>query len=528
MLFNSLPFMALASIVLLFTLNLHRFGVWAPKYFLIIASLGFYYLWNPADFPVLLVSLYVNWILASWLFRTQGHQRKVLLGIGICANLVLLLWFKIGPSFMSLINGFWPDVPVPTERPLPLGISFFTFQQIAYLVSLYRNNSRARFIDYTFVICFFPHLVAGPLVRHRDILKQLNQPSTFALRSANVFAGCSLFVIGLSKKVLLADPLGNYSHRLFGIADSHQALDMLSAWIAAVAGFLNFYFDFSGYSDMACGLALIVGIRLPMNFYSPLKAVSMDEFWNRWNITVTQFIRDHVFRPLAGRRLVVRRHLAALPLTMIIAGFWHGATLNFLLWGMLHGLVVTYQHARRLVFRTPAPRNLSSGRRLLSWGQTQFMLICLGCVFQTHTFEGAWLTLSALVGFGGAAQPIFLPSTFHQAWSDGFATLLGWSPRGPLAIWPGTVEALVLIFIAWGICLFAPNSIEIMGRYRPVLDSTNFLHRGLKPKLPGVQLAGRSLAVPGLGWTLILALLLGLTLLRVLSNAPSPFNYYNY
>lgn len=528
MLFNSLPFMGLAGVVLLIALNLHRFGVWAPKYFLILASLGFYYLWNPADFPILLGSLYANWLLAGRLCRAQGRLRRLLLGVGICANIFLLLWFKIGPVLVSLINPIWPGLAVPAERALPLGISFFTFQQITYLVSLYRDNSRCRFTDYTFVICFFPHLVAGPLVRHRDIVKQLNQPSTFALRAANVFAGSSLFVIGLSKKVLLADPLGGYSHRLFGMADNGQALDMLSAWIAALAGFLNFYFDFSGYTDMACGLALIVGIRLPMNFYSPLKAVSMDEFWNRWNITVTQFIRDHIFRPLAGRRLVVRRHLVALPLTMIVAGFWHGATLNFLLWGALHGLVVTYQHTRRLVFRTPAPRNLSKSRQLLSWGQTQFMLICLGCVFQTRTFEGAWLTLSALFGFGGAAQPIILPSSFHQTWTDGLAVLLGGSPRDTLSVFPGAVEALLLIFFAWGICLFAPNSVEIMGRYRPVLDSTNFLHQGLKPKLSGVRFAGQLLASPGFGWTLTLAILLGLTLLRVLSNAPSSFNYYNY
>lgn len=528
MLFNSLPFMGLVTVVLLITLNLHRFGLEAPKYFLIFASLGFYYLWNPSDFPVLLSSLLANWLLASWLCRHQGNRRRCLLGLGIGANLLLLIWYKVGPTFMVSVNMFLPGVPVPVERALPLGISFFTFQQIAYLVSLYRNNDHAKVVDYTFVICFFPHLIAGPLVRHRDMIKQLNQPSTFALRSANLFAGSSLFIIGLSKKVLLADPLGRYSHRLFNIADSGQALDTLYAWIAALSGFLNFYFDFSGYSDMACGLALIVGIRLPMNFYSPLKAVSMDEFWNRWNITVTQFIRDHVFRPLAGKRLVVRRHLAALPLTMIVAGFWHGATLNFLLWGALHGLVVTYQHARRLVFRTPAPRNLSQGRRLVSWGQTQLMLIVLGCIFQTHTFQGAWLTLCALSGFGGSAQPVVLPSNFHQTWLDGLTMLMGGSLGGPLSALPGTIEAILLILLAWGICLFAPNSVEIMGGYRPVLDSTNFLRQGPKPKLPGVRFAGHLLAAPGARWGLILVLLLSLTLLRVLSNAPSPFNYYNY
>jgi alginate O-acetyltransferase complex protein AlgI len=254
----------------------------------------------------------------------------------------------------------------------------------------------------------------------------------------------------------------------------------------------------------------------------------MDEFWNRWNITVTQFIREHVFRPLAGKRLVIRRHLAALPLTMIIAGFWHGATLNFLLWGTLHGLIVTYQHTRRLVFRTPAPRNLSQGRRLMSWGQTQLLLIALGCVFQTHTFEGAWLTLCGLVGFAGPAQQIILPSNFHGAWSNGFTMLLGRQPAASLTVLPGVIEALLLIFFAWGICLFAPNSVQIMGRYRPILDSTNFLRQGLIPKLAGVRVRGGLLAAPGVGWGLMLAFLLALTLLRVLSNAPSPFNYYNY
>lgn len=528
MLFNSLPFMGLTFVVLVITLRLHRLGTQPPKYFLIVVSLGFYALWNPADIPVLLSSLCANWVIGEGLSKVQGRRRAVLLGVGICANLLLLIWFKVGANAMSLLSLEWQSLPVPVERPLPLGISFFTFQQIAYLVSLYRTGSRAKAADYMFVICFFPHLVAGPLVRHRDMLKQLNWPRTFALRSANVFAGTSLFIIGLSKKVLLADPLGAYSHRLFGLADSGQALDMLNAWIAALAGFLNFYFDFSGYSDMACGLALIVGIRLPLNFYSPLKAVSMDEFWNRWNITVTQFIREHVFRPLAGKRLVIWRHLAALPLTMIIAGFWHGATFNYLLWGTLHGAIVTYQHARRLVFRTPPPRNLPAGKRLLSWGQTQLLLICLGCIFQTHTLEGAWQVLVALCGFGGSAQLIILPSSFHPTWLDGIAVLLGMSPPDSLSVLPGAIEALGLIFLAWGICLFAPNSMQLLGRYRPMLDSTNLLRQGAIPKLPGVRIGGVPLVTPSIGWLLILSCLFALTLLRVLSNAPSPFNYYHY
>ncbi|WP_236200508.1 MBOAT family O-acyltransferase [Pseudomonas pseudonitroreducens] len=528
MLFNTLQFMLLAACALSLTLFVRRAGPAAPKFCLIAASVGFYGLWNPHDIPVLLLSLAGNYWLAGVLCGAAKEQRRSWLAIGVVANLLLLAWFKVGHTWGGYLALVWPQFPVPAERALPLGISFFTFQQIAYLVSLGKSGERIRLPDYTFVICFFPHLVAGPLVRHRDMLRQLGRPSTFALRASNLFAGISLFIIGLAKKVLIADPLGLYSTVLFRASDAGQSLDLLSAWIAAVAGFLNFYFDFSGYSDMACGLALVVGIRLPLNFYSPFKSVSMDEFWNRWNITVTQFIREHVFRPLAGRRLVIRRHLAALPITMILAGMWHGASLTFLAWGALHGVIVTAQHARRLVWRKRATRNLGRARQCLGWAQTQLLLIVLGCFFMSHNLGGAWRMLEGMAGASEAAALPMLPSLLPAPMTLAVGMLAGMWGGEWVTAWIGTVEALLFIALAWGISACAPNSIQLLGRYRPVQDSTNLLHAGLIPRLPGVQWFGRQVVVPGPFWTLALGAVFALCLLRILSNAASPFNYYNY
>lgn len=528
MLFNTLQFMLLTACTLLITLNLRRISQAAPKFFLIAASIGFYGLWNPQDIPILLLSLAGNYLLAGALCRADGRRRLLWLIIGVLANLSLLAWFKVAHTWLSLLALEFPQVPVPPARTLPLGISFFTFQQIAYLVSLSKGGERIRPPDYAFVISFFPHLIAGPLVRHRDMLRQLRLPSTFRFRAANLFAGVSLFIIGLGKKVLIADPLGLYSTTLFRASDGGLTLDMLSAWIAATAGFLNFYFDFSGYSDMACGLALIVGIRLPLNFYSPFKSVSMDDFWNRWNITVTQFIREHVFRPLAGRRLVIRRHLAALPVTMILAGMWHGASLTFLIWGALHGVIVTAQHARRLIWRRRATRHLSRARQLLGWGQTQLLLIILGCVFMSHTLDGAWNMIEGMAGFNGLGKPQVLPSILPVPLMMLIDLLTGISAREWSAGWGSTFEAMTLILLAWVISACAPNSIQLLGRYRPVQDSTNLLHAGQVPKLPGVEWRGQQVAAPGGFWTLSMAFVFTLCVLRILSNAASPFNYYNY
>lgn len=528
MLFNSIEFILFALIVFFVTIKLRHIHSSAPKYFLIAVSLIFYSLWNLSDLPILLSSLVGNFILVLLFCSASASTRKIYLWLSIIANLALLLWFKLGLAHSPVIANFFAITSSTRTSSLPLGISFFTFQLIAYHVAIARGASPLKFSDYAFVICFFPHLVAGPLVQHRFMLQQITRNSAFRFRATSVFAGISLFIIGLSKKVLIADPLASYSTLVFSAADAGVAPSLFTAWVGSIAGVLNFYFDFSGYSDMASGLALIVGIRLPMNFFSPLKAVSLDEFWKRWNISVTQFIRDHVFRPLAGKSLKIPRHLAAILVTMMIAGMWHGDSWNFLIWGALHGLLLAIQHAKLLVLRQPATRNLSPMRKLIGWMQTQFFIISLGCLFQTHTLSGAIAVLKGLFGFNIANPPLKLPPLFDLSLAVVPEVLWGW--QAPVAILSYLSEnaVVVMIVFAWGLCLFAPNSVQLLGRYRPVFDSTNLLRKGQEPKLSGVNAWGWKVGAPGFSWAVVMGGLFALSLLRIMFHEPTVFNYYHF
>jgi len=528
MLFNSIEFIFFASVVFFVTLKLHHIHSSAPKYFLIAVSLVFYSLWKLSDLPILLLSLVGNFILVLLFCSASAGTRKIYLWLSITANLALLLWFKLGLAQNPVIANLLGITPSTETSSLPLGISFFTFQLIAYHVAIARGASPLKFSDYAFVICFFPHLVAGPLVQHRFMLQQITRSSAFRFRASSVFAGISLFIIGLSKKVLIADPLASYSNLIFNAADAGIAPGLSTAWIGSIAGVLNFYFDFSGYSDMASGLALIVGIRLPMNFFSPLKAVSLDEFWKRWNISVTQFIRDHVFRPLAGKNLRIPRHLVAILVTMMIAGMWHGDSWNFFIWGALHGLLLAIQHAKLLVWRKPATRNLSQARKLLGWAQTQFFIISLGCLFQTHTLSGAVAVLKGLFGLNIATKPIELPPLFDQSLVAIPEILWGLQTPINLLNYISANAVVVMIIFAWGLCLFTPNSVQLLGRYRPVFDSTNLLRKGHTPKLSGINVFGWQMAAPGLPWVLIMGALFALSLLRIMFHEPSVFNYYHF
>ncbi len=515
--------MLLASTVITLVFFVKPVSERLPKYLIIGASFGFYALWNPRDIPVLLLSLFANFVFSFLITRSAGHQKPKWLILGVLFNVSLLLWFKFGGSISALLTGL--HLEHSEERGLPLGISFFTFQQIAYLVSASKSGQRVKAEDYVFVITFFPHLIAGPLVQHKNVIQQLNMPSIFRFNPVNVFAGFTLFVIGLSKKVLIADPLGLYSKTIFSGADAAVQPDVLTAWIGAVAGFLNFYFDFSGYSDMACGLALALGLRLPLNFYSPLKAVSMDDFWNRWNITLTSFFRQHIFRPLAGKRLAIPRHLAALPVTMLIAGAWHGASLNFLVWGAMHGLIVTLQHAKRLYFRTPPVRRQSKTRQATGWAQTQLLLILLGCIFQAQSLDGSWRMIKGLFGVTGGAQTIEIPSVLNSNLIDALSQWNGLAFIGPLySAWP-TALVIAFVSVAWSISLLAPNSIQLLRRYHPVTDPTNLLRKGSAPDASSRKMR---IVKPNAKYIAFTGVLFALCLLKILTNAPSSFNYYNY
>lgn len=350
MIFSSLPFLlyflpvTLAVFLLLRHCRLH--GV--TLIFLLLASWLFYAAWNPAFLPVLLGSIAVNYAVGLALVH---RRRQPWLALGIVFNLVLLGIFK----YSGFVTGDLLDMSRPITFALPLAISFFTFQQIAWLMDLSRGIvTLPKGRDYAFFVSFFPQLIAGPIVHARQMLPQI--ASDWLARPIPWSLGLGFLAVGLAKKVLIADTLAPGVDALYASAEAGATFDLWLLWSAAAGYGAQLYFDFSGYADMAIGLALLFGIRLPINFFSPYKATSVIDFWRRWHITLSKFLRDYLYFPLGGnRRGPVRRHLN-LMITMLLGGLWHGAGWQFILWGGVHGLYLVLNHVWRALcpWRLPA------------------------------------------------------------------------------------------------------------------------------------------------------------------------------
>ena len=322
---------------------------------LILASLLFYGWWNPVYLPLLGGIIVVNFGLARAIRQSRGDGRagrvKLLLTIGVTFNLSILAYFKYADFLLGTTNAFL-STSIPLQHiALPLGISFFTFQKIAYLVDASRGEVADHdFLEYCFFVMFFPQLIAGPIVHHREIFSQIGRPRAFAVLPSNLVVGITIFLIGLFKKVVIADNLAPVASGVFGAAAAGEPMHFFLAWQGAIAYTLQLYFDFSGYSDMAIGSARLFGIRLPLNFNSPYQAVNIIDFWRRWHMTLSRFLRDYLYIPLGGNRKGKARRYINLMLTMAIGGLWHGAAWNFALWGTLHGLYLVANHAWRAVW----------------------------------------------------------------------------------------------------------------------------------------------------------------------------------
>ena len=339
MLFSSYTFLFqfLPAVVLAFAAA-RRHSPRAGILVLAAASLFFYGAWRPVYLLLLLASIAANFALG--LLMEDPLRRRTVGTLGVALNLALLCYFKYTNFILDSVSAL-TGAPLPfVNVVLPLGISFFTFQQIAYLVDVMRGAKVERdIVAYTLFVSFFPHLIAGPLVHHAEMIPQFKRAAHVALGGAGG-AGIAIFAAGLFKKVVIADNLAQFVSPVFAHLDAGGAVDARRG-----RGFrrcptrLQIYFDFSGYSDMAIGLALMFGIRLPVNFHSPYKATSIIDFWRRWHITLSRFLRDYLYIPLGGNRLGERRRYLNLMLTMLLGGLWHGAGWNFLIWGGLHGLL---------------------------------------------------------------------------------------------------------------------------------------------------------------------------------------------
>lgn len=422
-----------------------------------MASLAFYAMWDARFVLLLLASIAFNYGAGCWigLRRASGAagQAKASLMIAIAINLFLLGYFKYANFFIASVSQLLGKHYPALDIILPLGISFFTFTQIAFLVDVHRGITREYdFIHYLLFVTYFPHLIAGPVLHHKQMMPQFSNPATYRIHAEHVVVGLTVFVLGLAKKVLVADNLAEYATPAFNAVRDGQLLTLLEAWIGALAYTLQIYFDFSGYSDMAIGLSLMFNIRLPMNFDSPYKATSIIDFWRRWHITLSHFLRDYLYIPLGGNRHGAARRYLNLMLTMLLGGLWHGAGWTFIVWGGLHGFYLTLNHAWRALKARAGWHD--SGR-----------IAQLGC---------AAITFLAVV-----AAWVFFRADSVAAASSMLSSMAGMHRFRPEA-WVPSREALKVIapflLLAW-VC---PNVRQIVARYKPTWEDM----AGIKPPAP--------------------------------------------
>ncbi len=387
MLFNSWVFLLAFLPVLL--LGYYLLPVRHGLAWLVLGSLIYYGWWNPAYLGLILGSSFFNYLLGQRLCRRPSSRSLMIVGVG--ANLALLAYFKYADFLLANLAQLSTQSYATQDIVLPLAISFYTFFQIAYLVDAWQGKvEREPFLNYLLFVSYFPHLIAGPIVHHRELMPQFRVP-----RPANpgryLAAGFALFAFALLKKTVLADSLGLHADQVFTAADAGLPILSRDAWTGLLSYSFQIYFDFSAYCEMAIACSWMLGIRLPLNFYAPYRALSIIEFWRHWHMTLSRFLRDYLYIPLGGNRHGKGRRYLNLGITMLLGGLWHGAGWNFVVWGAIHGLLLAAAHAWRdaQLWRLPA---------LLS-GPLTFLAVCLAwAFFRAHTLDGALHLLATMAG----------------------------------------------------------------------------------------------------------------------------------
>jgi len=390
LLFNSYEFIFAflpITFFIYFYLNSKRLTT-ASKGFLVFSSLFFYSWWNPVYLPIIFVSMIFNYGIGE-VFAKDSFKRvskKSVLWFAILSNISLLGYFKYMDFFISNINFITGENIGLYHLALPLGISFFTFQQISYLVDSYRNETKEYdFLNYALFVTFFPQLIAGPIVHHKEMMPQFASKWNLVKNYKNIALGLFIFSIGLFKKVVIADTFAVWATAGF---DTAATLNLFEAWATSLSYTFQLYFDFSGYTDMAIGAALLFNIKLPINFNSPYKATSIQDFWRRWHITLSRFLKDYIYIPLGGNRKGEFRTYTNLMATFIIGGLWHGAGWTFIFWGFLHGLALVIHRAwSKLGFK------LNS---ILAWFITFNFINISWVFFRAKEWEDAVKVLSSM------------------------------------------------------------------------------------------------------------------------------------
>ncbi len=493
MLFNSYEFIfAFLPVTLIgFYLIGQHSRDWAIRW-LIVASLFFYAWWRPVNLLLITPSILINYAMARTLLKwsddeTKSRQASILLVLGVAFNLTFLGYFKYVNFLRGTVNDVFGANLVLTHLILPLGISFITFQKIAFLVDVQSGRVKSfTFQDYCTFVLFFPQLIAGPIVHYREMMPQF-QKAPCRFDSENLAVGLTLFFFGLFKKLILADSIAPYIAGFYTDAAAGSPISFLPAWLAGIGFTLQIYFDFSGYSDMALGLARFFGIQLPPNFNSPLKSTNIIDFWARWHMTLSRFLTAYLYNPislsLTRRRLAKGRAgfggrnttfgafltLLMFPtlLTMSLAGLWHGAGWTFVMFGTLHGIYLTVDNGWRLIRPKFWPDNASYNRVMKPVG----FLILFVCIVSANVFfrstsvAAAVVLLKGMIGLHGVSLPIAVFDRLGPvaAWLHNIGiTEIWWSGYGFMMTMIWTLFLLAVAFIP-------PNTLQIMGRYEPAI-----------------------------------------------------------
>ncbi|MDQ2982563.1 MAG: MBOAT family protein [Actinomycetota bacterium] len=394
-------------------------GCWALRRknlrlaFLTVSSWFFYAWWDWRFLPLMVATTMVDYVAALIIARAdEERRRRIILAGSLAINLGLLGYFKYASFFLGSLDGIGSALGLPVDLPklnilLPVGISFYTFNSMSYTIDVYRRRitPTKHLLEYTTFVALFPHLIAGPIVRFTDLAEQLRKPRLI-LTSHAASVGLFFLVSGLVKKLLIADHIGPHVDRLFA---HPEQLGFVSSWAAAVGYSLQLYFDFSGYSDMAVGLAWLIGFRFPQNFNSPFKAANISDFWRRWHMSLSGWIRDYLFIPLGGSRGRPARVVAVLLVTMFLAGLWHGAAFTFVVWGLVHGVLLGTHALLRKAGLTP--RSVVFNRAI-----TFLSVVAAFVIFRAPNLHVAGAILGSMAGMGGldsAAQlQLLVPANF--------------------------------------------------------------------------------------------------------------------
>ncbi len=536
MLFNSLEF-----ILVFLPITLIGFYVIGAQGYqraaiawVVVASLSFYAYWNPGDhapmelwrwWPLALIcsSVVFNFLVGQ---RLLARPSKLLLGIGVAANLAAIGYFKYAGFFALDVLQPLTGVEVGLGQiVLPLAISFFTFQQIAYLVDAYRGEVRADgFVNYALFVTFFPQLIAGPIVHHSETMPQFANRSTFRPKLDHLSLGLSIFVIGLAKKVLLADGIAVYATPVFAAAQAGADPTLFEAWGGALAYTFQLYFDFSGYSDMAIGLGLMFNIRLPLNFNSPYKAVNIIDFWRRWHITLSRFLRDYLYIPLGGNRRGPSRRQVNLLTTMLLGGLWHGAGWTFVVWGGLHGLYLVINnlwHGLRRRLGHDLSRSTFLGR--VSARTITFLAVVVAWVFfRAESFDAAERILLGMIGMNGVQLPASYIALFGPL--GPILEAQGWRFADTDGFHFGGINQVIFLMALAGIAFLLPNTQEWTGYVAPNQEARRAAEPTLVERITALLPRWRPTLVQGS----FIGVVLCYCLLAAFAQTPSEFLYFQF